>query len=115
MSPSVQPDTARAQWAALGACLLDFEAFPGRYPLALREPRLLFDHGTEVLILASGRPAEGLPQDEALQVQLRKAARFFVRTAMLRPGTDHYTLLGLKPAFDSATLRDHYRLSLIHI
>lgn len=110
MSPSVQPDTARAQWAALGACLLDFEAFPGRYPLALREPRLLFDHGTEVLILASGRPAEGLPQDEALQVQLRKAARFFVRTAMLRPGADHYTLLGLKPAFDSATLRDHYRM-----
>jgi hypothetical protein len=110
MSPSVQPDTARAQWAALGACLLDFEAFPGRYPLALREPRLLFDHGTEVLVLASGRPAEGLPQDEALQVQLRKAARFFVRTAMLRPGTDHYTLLGLKPAFDSATLRDHYRM-----
>ena len=110
MSPSVQPDTARAQWAALGACLLDFEAFPGRYPLALREPRLLFDHGTEVLILASGRPAEGVPQDEALQVQLRKAARFFVRTAMLRPGADHYTLLGLKPAFDSATLRDHYRM-----
>jgi hypothetical protein len=110
MSPSVQPGTARAQWAALGACLLDFEAFPGRYPLALREPRLLFDHGTEVLILASGRPAEGLPQDEALQVQLRKAARFFVRTAMLRPGADHYTLLGLKPAFDSATLRDHYRM-----
>jgi hypothetical protein len=94
----------------LGACLLDFEAFPGRYPLALREPRLLFDHGTEVLVLASGRPAEGLPQDEALQVQLRKAARFFVRTAMLRPGADHYTLLGLKPAFDSATLRDHYRM-----
>jgi hypothetical protein len=30
-------------------------------------------------------------------VQLRKAARFFVRTAMLRPGADHYTLLGLKP------------------
>ena len=110
MSPSVQPVTARAQWAALGACLLDFEAFPGRYPLAMREPRLLFDHGTEVLVLASGRPAEGLPQDEALQVQLRKAARFFVRTAMLRPGTDHYTLLGLKPAFDSATLRDHYRM-----
>jgi hypothetical protein len=110
MSPSVQPGTARAQWAALGACLLDFEAFPGRYPLAMREPRLLFDHGTEVLVLASGRPAEGLPQDEALQVQLRKAARFFVRTAMLRPGSDHYTLLGLKPAFDSATLRDHYRM-----
>jgi hypothetical protein len=110
MSPSVQPVTARAQWAALGACLLDFEAFPGRYPLALREPRLLFDHGTEVLVLASGRPAEGLPQDEALQVQLRKAARFFVRTAMLRPGTDHYTLLGLKPAFDSG----HAARSLPH-
>jgi hypothetical protein len=29
---------------------------------------------------------------------------------MLRPGADHYTLLGLKPAFDSATLRDHYRM-----
>jgi len=110
MSASIDSALTRAQWAALGACLLDFEAFPGRYALALREPRLLFDHGTAVLMLASGRAAEGLPQDDALQAQLRQAARFFVRTAMLRPGVDHYTLMGLTPAFEPATLREHYRM-----
>ncbi len=98
------------RWAALAACLLDFEAFPGRYPLALRAPRLLFDHGTEVLTLASGRVLEGLPGDAVLQARLRQAARFFVRTAMLRPGVDHYTLMGLTPAFELATLRAHYRM-----
>jgi len=98
------------RWAALAACLLDFEAFPGRYPLALRAPRLLFDHGTEVLTLASGRVLEGLPDDAVLQARLRQAARFFVRTAMLRPGVDHYTLMGLTPAFELATLRAHYRM-----
>lgn len=101
---------ARARWADLGSCLLDFQAFPGRYPLAMREPRLLFDHGTEVLILASGRLAEGLPQDESLRAQMRQAACFFVRTAMLRPGSDHYTLMGLTPTSDAATLREHYRM-----
>ena len=101
---------ARGLWPALAACLLDFEAFPGRYPLALREPRLLFDHGTEVLTLACDRAAEGLPQDEALEAQLRQAARFFVRTAMLRPGADHYTLMGLTPVDEPGKLRDHYRM-----
>lgn len=110
MSVSIDSSMTRAQWAALGGCLLDFEAFPGRYALALREPRLLFDHGTAVLMLACGRAAEGLPQDEALEAQLRQAARFFVRTAMLRAGVDHYTLLGLTPAFEPSTLREHYRM-----
>ena len=110
MTQAAESEAARTRWAALGACLLDFEAFPGRYPLALREPRLLFDHGTAVLTLASGRPAEGMPQDESLRAQLRQAACFFVRTAMLRPGSDHYTLMGLTPTFDAATLRDHYRM-----
>lgn len=110
MSPSIDSPVTRSHWAALGACLLDFQAYPGRYPLALREPRLLFDHGTAVLTLASGRAAEGLPQDDALQDQLRNAARYFVRTAMLRPGADHYTLMGLRPGFDPAMLREHYRM-----
>ena len=110
MTQAAVSDAARNRWAALGACLLDFQAFPGRYPLAMREPRLLFDHGTEVLILASGRPAEGMPQDESLRAQMRQAACFFVRTAMLRPGSDHYTLMGLTPNSDAATLREHYRM-----
>jgi len=93
-------------WPALAASLLDFEAHPGRYPLAAREPRLLFDHGTELLSLASGRAVPGLPQDDTLQAQLRKAARFFVRTAMLRPGADHYTLMGLTMAFEPGVLRE---------
>lgn len=50
MTQAAVSDAARNRWAALGACLLDFQAFPGRYPLAMREPRLLFDHGTEVHI-----------------------------------------------------------------
>lgn len=110
MSQETGSTAARGLWPALAACLLDFEAFPGRYPLALREPRLLFDHGTEVLTLACDRVAEGLPQDEALEAQLRQAARFFVRTAMLRPGADHYTLMGLTPAYEPGKLRDHYRM-----
>ena len=98
------------RWAVLAGCLMDFAAFPGRYPLALREPRLLFDNATEVLQLASGRTPEGLPADDALLRQLRDAARSFVRMAMLRPGVDHYTLMGLGRTFEAEKLRDHYRM-----
>ena len=90
--------------------LLDFEALPGRYPLALREPRALFDRSREVLMLASGRVVEGLAFDPLDASAVQRAACFFVRMAMLRPGADHYTMLGLEPGFQKATLRDHYRM-----
>ncbi len=94
----------------LALALLDFQAFPGRYSTASREPRVLFDQQGRVLALAAGRSVEGLPADAELEQGLREAARFFVRAAMLRQGADHYTLLGLSREFDPATLREHYRM-----
>lgn len=96
------------QRLALAGALTDYEATPGRYPLALREPRVLFDEMQSVLLLAAGRPIpwlEGL--DEAA---LRRAARFFVRSALLRPGNDPLGVLGLVPGFAPDALREHYRL-----
>ena len=90
--------------------LLDFEAMPGRYPLALREPRVLFDHAYTVLQLAAGRQVESLSLDETMLPRARRAARYFVRTAMLRQGADYYTMMGLQPGFEEAALRDNYRL-----
>ena len=93
--------------AALWDALLAFQASPGRYAVAQREPRLLFEHTQPVLMLAANRPVDspGTPPAAA-----RQAARFFVRHAMLRDASDHYTLMGLQPNADAATLREHYRL-----
>lgn len=92
--------------------LLDFERSPGRYPVALREPRPLFDHIDSVMLIAAGRPVEGLRVAPANEHELHRAARFFVRTVMLRPGADPLTLLGLSPGFEPAQLREHYRLMI---
>lgn len=101
---------ATGAMADLADALLDFQDRPGRHAVALREPRVLFERITEVLSLASGRSVEGLPADPEAVDALRDAARFFVRTALLRPGADHFSLLGLSPGFDPATLREHYRM-----
>ena len=90
--------------------LFDFESLPGRYPLSLREPRILFDGSHDVLLLAAGRPVKGLAFDLTDMSRLKRAASFFVRTAMLRPGSDHYTVLGLKHGFSENSLRLHYRI-----
>lgn len=93
--------------------LLDFERMPGRYPLALHEPRQLFDEAQAVLQLAAGRPVEGLAElTGSEEADARRAARFFVRTAFLRDGNDHYALLGLPHAADADQIRDHYRLMI---
>lgn len=92
--------------------LLDFERSPGRYRVVLREPRPLFEHIGSVMLLAAGRPVPGLPVAAASAPELRRAARFFVRTVMLRPGSDAFTLLGLGPGFEPAQLREHYRLMI---
>jgi hypothetical protein len=93
--------------------LLEFEQKPGRYPVARREPALLFEQVGTVLQLASERAVEGLsPVGAAQALEARRAARYFVRTVMLRPGTDHYTLLGLTPASPPAMQRDHYRMMI---
>jgi hypothetical protein len=94
--------------------LLDFERMPGRYRLALREPSLLFEQTLAVMQLAAGRPVKGMaPLGKGREARAaQKAARFFVRTVLLRAGTDHHTLLGLKPNFEPEALRDHYRLMI---
>lgn len=93
--------------------LLDFEQRPGRYAVARREPALLFEQVGTVLQLASDRTVDGLSSgSEAQALETRRAARYFVRTVMLRPGTDHYTLLGLTSASPPVMLRDHYRMMI---
>lgn len=99
-------------WSRLQPALLDFERAPGRYPVALREPRPLFVHIDSVILLASERPVAGLQATPATEQALRRAARYFVRTVMLRPGVDPFTLLGLRPGFKPAQLRKHYRLMI---
>ncbi|PKO29796.1 MAG: hypothetical protein CVU36_10770 [Betaproteobacteria bacterium HGW-Betaproteobacteria-9] len=102
-------------WSSLLPALLDFERSPGRYAVVLREPRPLFEHALAVLQLAAGRSVDGLAdlaQDPAQTDELKRAARFFVRTVLLRPGVDHYTLLGLAPGCEADELREHYRLMI---
>ncbi len=104
--------TTPPDWRRLLPTLLDFERSPGRYRVVLREPRPLFEHIGSVMLLATGRPVAGLPAAPANAPELRRAARFFLRTVMLRPGSDPFTLLGLKPGFEPAQLREHYRLMI---
>jgi hypothetical protein len=99
-----------AQTREVVAALLEFERLPGRYPVAMREPRILFEQAGLVLLLAAGRKPAGLAG--SVEPELRQAARFFVRTVMLRPGVDFYTLLGLPQVFGAEALREHYRLMI---
>ncbi|UCU94186.1 J domain-containing protein [Hydrogenophaga taeniospiralis] len=102
-------------WSSLLPALLDFERSPGRYRVVLREPRPLFEHTLAVLQLAVGRSVDGLADlahEPAQTDELKRAARFFARTVLLRPGVDHYTLLGLAPGCEADELREHYRLMI---
>ena len=104
-SPS-QPDLVSA--------LIEFKRSPGRYALARRQPQQLFDASRNVMLLAAGRTVPGLPSPHPTQSaeRIQRAAQFFVRTALLRSGADHYTVLGLKSDFEPSDLRDHYRLMI---
>lgn len=97
--------SAEALWDALTG----FHERPGRYAVARREPQLLFDCLLDVLQLAADRLTSGSAGAPPPEVA-RRAARFFVRTVMLRPGASHYDLLGFTPQGDLAALREHYRL-----
>ena len=99
-------------WSSLLPRLLDFERSPGLYRVVLREPRPLFEQIGGVMLLATGRPVAGLPATATNGFELHRAARFFVRTVMLRPGSDPFTLLGLPPDFEPTQLREHYRLMI---
>ena len=93
--------------ATLVAALKDFHATPGKYALGAREPRVLFEHQGMVLQLAAGRKPDGFTDVDAT---IQQAALRFVQMVMLRPGADHYTLLGLQRPLDAEQLREHYRL-----
>jgi hypothetical protein len=109
MQPTPHPPVAHPRAGGVLGALLEFEQAPGRYPVARREPALLFDQLGTVLRLASNRAVDG---GTASAPRARQAARFFVRTVMLRPGADHYTLLGLTPAATPEQLREHYRMMI---
>lgn len=104
----MQPPSERAVAGRtrLAAALLDYRHHPGRYSIGRREPAILFASIPEVLQLAAGKSAHDEP------AALQPHAAFFVRTALIYPGADHYTLLGLERASDAARIKAHYRLMM---
>lgn len=90
--------------------LLDFQQYPGKYPVGHHQPALLFASIPLILQLAAGKSSG------ADDPHLKRAACFFVRTALLYPGADHYALLGLTRNSGAASLKEHYRLlmRLVH-
>ena len=95
--------TSGSAAASLRASLLAYCESPGKYQVASRQPQQLFASLREVLQIAVGREGEE-------SAALRDAARFFVRTALLYPGADHYALLGVDRKVETADLKDRYRL-----
>lgn len=98
-------DARAVLWEALSA----FHQSPGRYAVAHGEPRVLFGRLREVMLLAAGRAAAS-GTAAAPPAEVERAARFFVRSVMLRPNGSHYDVLGVGPTDDPAVIREHYRL-----
>lgn len=105
-------DPSGSTKATLRAALLDYSHSPGKYQVGLRQPQHLFAALREVLQLAVGREGEAAGTTDREAASLRDAARFFVRTALLYPGADHYALLGLDRRVDNSDLKDRYRLMM---
>jgi DnaJ-domain-containing protein 1 len=108
------PDRA-AQRSAVEHALLDFHRTPGKYALIRRQPSVLFASVKDVLQIASGR-APDAEDGSAPATDVRKAACFFIRSALLYPDADHYALLGLDADADAAVVKDRYRqmMRLMH-
>ncbi|MFP8781190.1 DnaJ domain-containing protein [Hydrogenophaga sp. RWCD_12] len=105
MTPSAGSVSPEVLWEAL----LAFQQSPGRHAVARGEPRLLFDKVLDILHLAADRPVSGISRDTP-STPVRQAARFFVRTAMLRSGATHYEVMGVHPGSDLSAVREHYRI-----
>lgn len=109
------PEPASPTSSQLHSALLDYFRAPGKYQLTLRQPALLFGAIREILQLAAGR---GSPEPGAATAthEVREAAAFFIRAALLYPGADHYAVLGLPPGTPPVELKERYRLlmRLIH-
>ena len=103
-------ESAAGNCPPLNAALRDYQRYPGKYAVARKEPAILFDSMRAVLQIAAGK-SKG-----AGEADLQPAACFFVRTALMHPGADHYTQLGLPRNADAATVKEHYRLlmRLVH-
>ncbi len=99
--------------AEIQGALSEFAETPGKFSVRLKEPALLFRAIKEILVIASGRGSN--PGTEPTLSE-QHAACFFVKTALLRDGADHYTLLGLHREDADAVIKAHYRLMmrLIH-
>ena len=115
MNPSHQ-NPAGPNGNPLHAALLAYARHPGKYPAGLRQPAVLFTSVREIIQLAIGRGASAASDTDAGAIAVHRAACFFVKTALLYPGADHYALLGLDRKADDAALKDRYRLMmrLIH-
>ena len=99
------------QRSAIESALLDYHRSPGKYALIRRQPLLLFSSIKEVLQLASGRSLDAV-EAAAPSPAVCQAACFFIRSALLYPGADHYALLGLARSADAAAVKDRYRLMM---
>ena len=106
------PSKAGAVNAPVREALLDFCQAPGKYQVAWRQPEVLFAELRDVLQLAVGRQGGVEAGSGEETAALRNAARFFVRTALLYPGADHYALLGVSRQVVNADLKDRYRLMM---
>lgn len=113
MQPEADP--SGPQRKQLHATLLEYARSPGKYQVAARQPPLLFAMLRDVLQIAAGRDTEAIG-DEGQAAQLRHAACFFARTALLYPGADYYALLGLSRSAEAGDIKDRYRvlMRLLH-
>lgn len=109
------PESASPTNSQLHSALLDYFKAPGKYQLTLRQPALLFGAIREILQIAAGRGGPE-PTAAAANHEVREAAAFFIRAALLYPGADHYAVLGLAPGTQPVELKERYRLlmRLIH-
>lgn len=106
------PGAIKLTRVAVDAALADYLRSPGKYQVHLRHPAALFSALKEILHAAVGRDtdaASGPIDPPALNVS---AARFFIRTALLYPGADHYALLGLDRGAEGTAIKDRYRLMM---
>lgn len=105
-------DEARREMIELARRLLAFGRAPGRYALALGEPRELFLELDTLAQWAQGRCPEDLVAElgEASAADLVGAAVLFIQRACFAPDGTHYQVLGFTPqSFAPELLRGRYR------
>jgi hypothetical protein len=102
---------AAARRETVEKALLAYRRSPGQFATARRQPPILFAGIPDVLQFAAGR-APGGPEAPEPSAQVRQAACFFVRSALLPPEVGHYELLGLEPNATPDAVKERYRLMM---